>query len=138
MTWDRFSPSSLMRSMGSVDVLVVSAFFVVAEAGWLRRAEVAACWACKARTGTRHVTPKRTVVLSSRRMVAGLREDSRHRRKVGSGLHDLESRPELGGNLGATGTLYDVSAQVSRPSITIPGKRFASGAGKVHSGRMIR
>src|SRR5579883_2793533 len=85
MTCDRFRPSSLMRSIGSVDALGVVAFFVVAGAGWPLRAAVAACWACSARTGTRHATLTRTVVLSSRRMVAVLRDGARFKRPSSRG-----------------------------------------------------
>jgi hypothetical protein len=68
-----------MRSIGSdgVDDFADSAFFAVLEAGWPERGEVAGCWACKARTGTRHVSPITTVVWSKRRMGAGLLNDTR-------------------------------------------------------------
>jgi hypothetical protein len=70
-----------MRSIGSVDVdaFCVSAFFVAGAAGWLRRVAVAACWACRARTGSKLVTPTRTVIRISRRMVADLRDEARYR-----------------------------------------------------------
>src|SRR5438132_11002487 len=99
MTCDRFRPSSLMRSVGSVDALGASAFAAGGEAGWLGRAEVAAGWARKPRTGIRHVIPRRTVVLSSRRMVAGLRKDGGHWEQSAAGL-TAGRASRWGGNLG--------------------------------------
>src|SRR5262245_53508475 len=100
MTCDRFSPSSLIRSMGSFEVLGGSAFRAAAEAGWLGRAEVAACWARKARAGTRHVTPRRMVILSSRRMAADLRKDSVYREESGWGFRTPDRIPGGEGNSG--------------------------------------
>ena len=73
MTCDRCEPSSLMRSIGSLDAFVAVLAADLA-AGWLAGAVGGACWACRAKTGSKPAPAMRHAVVRNRFMAASLRK----------------------------------------------------------------
>ena len=121
---------------GSVDAFEVSALAAaVAAAGPAAPGPAAAGLAGPGPAAGRS-RPSRTANRSGRLMMAGLREDSRHRGTRALARNGVGWHPETGEDLGLKRALYEVGAKVSRPS-----GRFTSGIGRYlrqdRSGRSI-
>ena len=77
MTCECLSPSSLIRSMGSVDAFAVSPLVTAFVAGCVALpGGVGGCWARMARTGSKLLAVSRPAILNNLRMGAILQWDT--------------------------------------------------------------